>query len=131
MEVSVLKITHEVIQVAEVIESVLTPMSGAIVPFIGRVRAEPGIKGLQYEVYATMALKQFKKICSEASQQWPLEGISIVHRAGWVPVGEIAVAIAVSSEHRPEAFAACRYVIEQIKKLVPIWKEGEVGQSVC
>jgi len=70
-----------------------------------------------------MANRQIKQIIEDAKQKWPIRDIRIQHRFGWLEVGETAIAIAVSSAHREEAFAACRYIIEAIKGTVPIWKQ--------
>lgn len=117
-----IEVSEEPIDVAKVIESVRVQKAGAIAPFIGTVRREKGIEGLFYECYPDMALPILKEIARETKKRWPVEQISIVHRYGWVDVGEPSVVIAVSSGHRGEAFEACRFVIDQIKSEVPIWK---------
>jgi len=78
-----------------------------------------------------MALKELEKIRAEAMQRWPLNGMAIVHRVGRMEIGESSVVIAVSSAHRKDAFEACRFAIDTLKKTVPIWKkehyeDGEV-----
>jgi len=86
---------------------------------------------LEYEAYSPMALRMMSEIESEIRKRWNIQKISIVHRIGAVPVMEASVAIAVSAAHRKEAFEACRYAIDELKKRVPIWKkeifeDGEV-----
>ena len=78
---------------------------------------------MHYECYPSMAEKLLQSIILEAKARWPLEEIRILHRIGTLEIGDTAVAIAVSSSHRAEAFEACRFVIEEIKKKVPIWKK--------
>ncbi|MDO8643670.1 MAG: molybdenum cofactor biosynthesis protein MoaE [bacterium] len=120
-----IELTDKPIDAIQVIESVQCHGAGAVVPFIGTVRKEEGLAGLFYECHTEMAEKIFEKICVEVLGKWPVEKISVVHRTGWVPVGEASVVIAISAPHRKEAFEACRFVIEEIKKEVPIWKERE------
>ena len=78
---------------------------------------------LEYEAYLPMALSMITKIADEAARQWGLQAISIVHRRARVGIGEASVVIAVSSAHRKEAFEACRFAIDTLKKEVPIWKK--------
>lgn len=78
---------------------------------------------LEYEVYEEMALGKIRQMVSNACGQWPLLGVAVVHRTGRVAVGEASVVIAVSSAHRGPAFEACRYLIDTLKKEVPIWKK--------
>jgi len=70
-----------------------------------------------------MALKEMRRVADDAQQRWPLLGIAIVHRLGHLTVGEISVAIAVSSAHRKDAFEAGRFAIDSLKQTVPIWKK--------
>ena len=117
-----IQITDKPIDFNRVFESILTPKAGGIAHFIGTVRDDDGIEGLFYESYPGMADQKMAQVMVEAKGRWPLQKISVVHRIGWVPVGEAAVVIAVSSAHRKEAFEACRFVIDRIKEIVPIWK---------
>ena len=99
---------------------------GAAVYFSGIVRdLEEGstIKALEYEAFRPMAERQFHLIFDQVQNQWPVESIRLVHRLGRVPVGETALWVEVIAPHRGEAFAACLYVIEEMKRLVPIWKK--------
>jgi len=100
--------------------------AGATNLFIGAVRDNTQgrkVDHLEYEAYEPMALKELEKICNEAREQWPLEQIAIEHRTGHLNIGDIAIVIAVSAPHRAEAFAGCRFLIEEIKQRVPIWKK--------
>jgi len=102
--------------------SVRNRMSGAIVTFIGTVRDDK-ISALRYEAYTDMAMKELKKLASEAVERYGLNDAVIVHRTGRLEVGENAVFIGVSAPHRAGAFDGCRYIIDRLKETVPIWKE--------
>jgi len=78
---------------------------------------------LDYEAYEAMAVEKLQQCLDEAAGQWKLIDLAVVHRLGHLVLGEVAVSIAVSSAHRAEAFDACRYVIDRIKEIVPIWKK--------
>jgi molybdopterin synthase catalytic subunit len=99
--------------------------SGGIVSFIGTVRrhtAGKAVLRLEFEAFETMALKEMTRIAEEILAGWPARKIAIHHRTGTLEIGEIAVVIAVSAEHRQAAFEACRYAIDTLKQTVPIWK---------
>lgn len=99
---------------------------GGTIIFLGTVREVSSenskLSNLIYEAYEAMAEEIFSDIESEARQKWELEGITISHRIGTLKVGEVSVIIIVSSKHRKEAFECCRYIIENVKARVPIWK---------
>jgi molybdopterin synthase catalytic subunit len=98
---------------------------GALATFVGLVRdrnAGRQVLWLDYEAYEPLALKAFERIATEAAGQWPEARVAIHHRTGRVDIGEASVVIAAASPHRAEAFAACRYAIERIKQIAPIWK---------
>ena len=98
---------------------------GAVTTFVGLVRNENGgrrVLWLEYEAYEPLALKAFAQIDEEAGGRWPSIGLAIHHRIGRVEIGQASVVIAAASPHRAEAFAACRYAIERIKQIAPIWK---------
>lgn len=108
-----------------VIESVRTPESGGIDLFIGTTRNHSNgkkVAQLEYEAYEPMAIRTMEQISEQAKQTWDLHAASIVHRLGKVPVGEASVVIAVSASHREEAFKACRFLIDELKRVVPVWK---------
>ena len=101
------------------------PAHGAVVTFIGTVRGENRgrqVRWLEYEAYDELALKTFQSILDETRGHWPTARVAFRHRTGRVELGEASVVIAASSPHRAEAFAACRYVIERIKQVAPVWK---------
>ncbi|HUX21303.1 MAG TPA: molybdenum cofactor biosynthesis protein MoaE [Spirochaetia bacterium] len=100
--------------------------AGACVVFEGRVRnrneGRP-VDLLEYEAYPQMALAEGKAILAEASQRFAVIGARCIHRLGRLEIGNIAVWVAVLAEHRHEGFAACRYIIDEVKSRVPIWKK--------
>ncbi len=78
---------------------------------------------LEYEAYEAMALSEIRKLAAESGQRWKIARIAVAHRIGVVEIGETSVAIAVSAPHRAEAFEACRFAIDRLKEIVPIWKK--------
>jgi MoaE-MoaD fusion protein len=102
------------------------PEDGAIVLFDGIVRNHSRsreTKYLEYEAYEPMALKQLRQLAGEARQKFAIRNVALVHRLGRLEVGESSVLIAVYSAHRAAAFEACRWLIDTLKKTVPIWKK--------
>ncbi len=110
------------------------PEAGALVTFSGIVRETEGenkIPRLDYEHYAGMAEKEMEKLVREARERWPLRRAALAHRVGPVVVGEPSVIVAVSAGHRAEAFEAARFLIDELKKSVPIWKATpDSGESL-
>lgn len=100
--------------------------AGAAVCFTGVVRGdEQGqpITGLEYEAFNRMAEHQFQRLFDQVEQRWPVESVRLIHRVGLVPVNEPSVWLEVVAPHRGEAFAASQWIIEEMKKRVPIWKK--------
>jgi molybdopterin synthase catalytic subunit len=98
---------------------------GAVVTFVGTVRGENQgrkVVRLEYEAYTPLALRAFRLIADEAAARWPSARVAFHHRVGPLALGEASVAIAAASPHRSDAFAACRYVIERLKQIAPVWK---------
>ena len=98
---------------------------GAVVTFLGLVRNHNlgrSVRYLEYEAYEPLALKSFERIASEIQERWPSARLALHHRIGRLEVGEASVAIAARSPHRGDAYAACRYAIERVKQIAPIWK---------
>jgi molybdopterin synthase catalytic subunit len=121
-----IQLTNQPINPSAVLAQVGDDGSGGVVLFLGQTRDQSRgekVIGLEYEAYESLALKQMEKIAAEARQLWPVRSIAIMHRLGYLKVGEISVAIAVACAHRGEAFAACRFAIDTLKKTVPIWKK--------
>jgi molybdopterin synthase catalytic subunit len=120
------RVTHEAIDLNELVRYVTNPEAGAIATFIGTTRNNNEgrrVIALDYEAYPEMAEKELARIGDDAGKQWPICRMAIVHRLGPVQIGQASVIIAVSSAHRDAAFAASRFAIEEIKKTVPIWKK--------
>ncbi len=98
---------------------------GAVVVFHGVVRStEDGdpIRAIEYEANETMTRRQFELICEAIEKQWPVESIRLIHRTGEVAVNEASLRVEVIAPHRAEAFAACQFLIDEMKAKVPIWK---------
>lgn len=110
------------IDVESVVESVRRDEAGAIVLFLGSVRADPGVHALDYEAYRPMALKNLTVLADRAKEKFGVTAMTIVHRLGRVTVGRDSVAIACAAPHRAEAFAACEWAMDEVKHIVPIWK---------
>ena len=120
------RVTEKALNLQELIAFVSDPEAGAIATFIGTARNHNEgrkVLSLEYDAYPEMAEKELAQLGQEAQEQWKLCRVAIVHRIGPVQVGEASVMIAVSAAHRQDAFTACRFAIEEIKKRVPIWKK--------
>lgn len=118
-------VTSAPLDVAGASALVSTPADGAVTTFVGLVRdhnAGRRVLWLEYEAYAPLAVKAFEQIASEAASRWSDARLAIHHRTGRVDIGEPSVVIAAASPHRADAFAACRYAIERLKQIAPIWK---------
>jgi len=103
---------------------------GAVVSFVGLVRGtESGvaIRGLEYESFERMAQRQFGLLFDELAKRWPIESVRLVHRVGVVKVNEPSLWVEIVAPHRGEAFAACRWLIDEMKRVVPIWKQPLTG----
>jgi molybdopterin synthase catalytic subunit len=119
-------LTNEGIDYGRLTEDVRQPGCGAVVTFLGTVRDLTGERvttALDYEAYPEMARQKMAEIERETRARWPVGDMMMVHRLGHLAVGEISVAVAVSCPHRGQAFEACRYAIDRLKELVPIWKK--------
>jgi len=120
------RVTPEPLRVDEAVAWVTDPSAGAIVTFIGTTRNHNegrAVIALDYEAYDEMAEKELARIGQDARERWKIHRMAIVHRIGRVPITEPSVVIAVSAAHRQDAFEACRFGIEEIKRSVPIWKK--------
>ena len=98
---------------------------GAVVTFVGLVRNHNvgrAVRYLEYEAYEPLALKSFERIAAEIRERWSDVRLALHHRVGRLDVGEASIAIAARSPHRGHAYAACRYAIERVKQIAPIWK---------
>ena len=113
------------IAVERLLRAVRDPAAGAVVVFVGTTRNQNAgrrVVRLEYEAYTRMAVREMRRLADEATRRWGLRRVAMAHRIGLVPVGQASVGIAVSAGHRGEAFAACRWLIDRLKEVVPIWK---------
>src|SRR6266511_3465692 len=104
----------------------MSPGMGAAVCFAGVVREQEAgqpIRAIEYEAFEKMVSHQFELIFAEMEKRWPVESVRLVHRIGVVPVNEPSLWVEVVAPHRGEAFAACQYLIDEMKRAVPIWKK--------
>jgi molybdopterin synthase catalytic subunit len=106
--------------------------TGAVVQFLGLVRAtEDGdtITALEYEAFQSMAEHQFNLLFDQVEKRWPIESVRLVHRIGVVKASEPSLWVEVVAPHRAEAFAACQWLIDEMKRVVPIWKKPVGSES--
>lgn len=128
---------HCSIDLSKYINYVHALSCGAITTFSGTTRDTfegKTVLELRYEAYIPMAIRQINSICASARSSWDLNSIAVAHRLGPVPVGETSVFIAISSVHRADALDACKFLIDEIKASVPIWKkevyaDGEIWKE--
>ncbi len=131
--------TREKIEVNILRAGLADPSCGAYASFEGWVRNRNHgreVLRLEYEAYEALAVKEGNRILTETAEKFPAAAVACVHRVGLLEIGEMAVWVGAASPHRDEAFAACRYVIDEIKSRVPIWKreyyaDGEAEWVEC
>jgi molybdopterin synthase catalytic subunit len=102
---------------------------GAVASFVGIVRGDEGLTALRLEHYPAMTKAEIDKIVREAQTRWTLEGITVIHRIGRLPVGEQVVFVGVASAHRGAAFEACEFLMDYLKTRAPFWKQEERGDK--
>lgn len=125
-------LVHTPIDEARLLASVRSPERGGCAMFVGTVRSHHGgraVVRLEYSAYAPMAEAECARIVEEVSASWPV-AVALEHRLGTLEIGDSAVVVAVAGAHRDEAFAACRHVIEELKRRVPIWKKETFADGV-
>lgn len=115
-------LTRHPLDVNELLAQVQSQERGGTCVFLGTVRNDDGVTAIAYSAYEQMVEEEVASILSEVQQQWPEARILLRHRLGEIPAGEASIAIAAAAPHRDAAFAACRFVIEEVKKRLPIWK---------
>lgn len=119
-------ITRDAIVPTDLIAMVDAPSNGAIALFLGVVREQNNdraVSGMHYDAYEAMAVEVLREIASEAESKMGGGSVAAVHRIGELEIGAVSVAIAAASPHRPPVFDATRFVIEEIKRRLPVWKE--------
>lgn len=132
-------ITPEAIDTGSLRESLFDPGAGGYAAFEGWVRNEnegQAVLRLEYEVYEPLAIAEGERILAEAGERYPHLKVRCVHRSGLLEIGECAVWVGVAAPHRDEAFKACRYIIDELKVRLPIWKKehyasGDSGWVNC
>ena len=131
VSVPLFAVTHDPVDLSALISAVshevdgAPTITGAVTSFLGLVRGEnlgQRVTHLEYEAYEPLAVKVFSRIAEEVQGRWPDVRLAMHHRLGTLRVGDPSVAIAAASPHRADAFAACRYAIERVKQIAPIWK---------
>jgi molybdopterin synthase catalytic subunit len=121
-----IRLTSDPIDYAALTESVRSTDSGAVVLFMGTVREMTEgrrTSALDYDAYTPMAEAKLNELETQARARWPIDKVAIVHRMGRLELGEVSVAVAVSCPHRHQAFEAARFLIDELKVTVPIWKK--------
>lgn len=123
-------ITREPIDSYSFIESAKNPKTGGIITFIGTVR-DDGMEALDLEVCEEVALSDLNTIAAGATSAYHLNSVDIIHRVGRMNISDIILLIVVGASHRQEGFVACSWILEEIKRYVPIWKKdiGLDGES--
>lgn len=120
------EIVNHRIDVERLLAAVGRPQAGAIVTFVGTTRnhnAGRPVVRLEYEAYPEMALREMHRIGEQVLERFGATAVAMAHRIGVVEIGEASVVIAVSAAHRSAAFEACRFAIDRLKEIVPIWKK--------
>jgi molybdopterin synthase catalytic subunit len=121
-----IELTSHPIDSAKIIAAASAQQAGAVNVFIGTVRnqtAGKAVTKLEYEAYEPMAVSEIQKVVDTTKAKWSLTGWAVSHRTGTLMPGEVAVVVAVSTPHRKDSFEACQFIIDTLKKTVPIWKK--------
>lgn len=119
------RVTKSRLDPAALCRAVSSPKHGAVASFVGTVRSPHAgrrVVAVTYDCFTPLAEKELSRIAAAAERRWPVR-VAVAHRIGRLRVGEASVVLAAGSAHRAEAFDACRFVIEEIKRLVPVWKK--------
>lgn len=119
-------LTRSQIALDTLLAEVSSPERGGTCVFLGTVRngpAEDGVTAIEYSAYEAMVEAEFGRLVADARGRWPEARIAVRHRLGTIPAGEASIAIAAAAPHRAQAFEACRFVIEEVKRRIPVWKK--------
>ena len=116
-------LTRHPLDVNDLLAAVHGPERGGTCVFTGTVRNDGDVTGIEYSAYEAMAFGEIARILGEAHEKWADARVMLQHRLGLIPVGEASIAIAAAAPHRDDAFRACRFVIEEVKKRLPVWKK--------
>jgi molybdopterin synthase catalytic subunit len=131
-ETTWLRLLTTTLPVADAVSFLQTPDAGGLALFLGTTRRwteDRETLALYYEAYEPMALAEMGRLSDEAFRRWPVRRLCLWHRLGEVPPAEISVLIGVATPHRAEAFEACRYLIDALKRQVPIWKRETLSDG--
>lgn len=124
-------LTRHALAVNDLLAEVQGPERGGTCVFLGTVRNDGDVTAIDYSAYEAMASAEIERILSDARQRWPHARVTLQHRLGLVGVGEASIAIAGAAPHRDDAFAACRFVIEEVKQRLPVWKKELKGNGTA
>ena len=119
-------LTRDTLSVDELLAQVMSPACGGTCVFLGTVRDGPeehGVTAIEYSAYEEMVEAEFGRLLADARTRWPEARLAVRHRLGRIPAGEASIAIAAAAPHRTQAFEACRFVIEEVKRRIPVWKK--------
>lgn len=125
-------VTREAIALDRLVAGVSGPGRGGTAAFLGTVRAAPEdgpVVAIEYSAYEEMLTAEIERIRGEAAARWPGAEVALQHRIGTVPLGEASIAVAAAAPHRAEAFDACRFVIEEAKRRLPVWKKERLSDG--
>jgi molybdopterin synthase catalytic subunit len=120
------ELTNEIIDYQALTEQIRSDQAGAVVLFLGTVREmtkERQTLALDYDAFPEMAIAKMEELEADVRDRWPVTNVGLIHRLGHLELGEISVAVAVSSPHRELAFEAGKYLIDTLKITVPVWKK--------
>jgi molybdopterin synthase catalytic subunit len=118
--------TREPLSLERLVAEVSSPACGGTCVFLGTVRngpAEGGVTAIEYSAYEAMLEAEFGRLLADAGGRWPDVRIAVRHRLGTIPVGDASIAIVAAAPHRAQAFDACRFMIEEVKRRIPVWKK--------
>ena len=125
MENSLIRITEEPISPEAVVKRAKTDSSGCVLTYVGLIRQQShgkAVRSVKYEDSEGKAESRLREIADEIRQKWAVNNVAIQHRVGTLKVGDINLVVAIAAAHRPEAFAACQYAIDQFKEKLPTHK---------
>lgn len=115
--------TRHRLDLRDLLAQVQSPERGGTCVFLGTVRTDDNVTAIEYSAYEAMADEELGRMLRDAQDRWPEARVMLQHRLGVIPAGEASITIAAAAPHRDDAFSACRFVIEEVKKRAPIWKK--------
>jgi molybdopterin synthase catalytic subunit len=121
------RLTPEDFDMGEMLSSLKDDSCGAVVFFVGLVRKDPGVETLDVQSYEEMAEEKITELILDSKKRFNIQNMDIIHRTGELGIGDNIVLIGASAPHRKDAFDACQWAIDELKKIVPIWKKDEEG----